>query len=102
VHIVLVQIQVKPEFLDKFRELTIENGKNSIHEPGIVQFNVLQQTDDPTKWTLVEVYRTPEDQLRHRDTKHYQTWRDGVAEMMAEPRQGIKYRNIFPQDDQWR
>lgn len=100
-HIVLVHVHVKEEALDAFKAATLENARHSIEEPGIVRFDVLQQVEDPTRFVLVEVYRQPEDQARHRETAHYQKWRDAVAEMMAEPRQGIRYINLFPNDEAW-
>ena len=100
-HIVLVNIHIKSEFMDQFKAASLENAKNSILEPGVVRFDFLQQSEDPTRFLLVEVYRTPEDQLKHRETHHYQTWRDTVTEMMADPRVGIKYKNIFPEDKGW-
>lgn len=100
-HIVLVYTHVKPEFIDAFRTASIENAKNSVKEPGIARFDVIQELEDPTKFILVEVYRTPEDNARHKETAHYALWRDTVAEMMAEPRKGIKYNNIFPGETDW-
>ncbi len=100
-HIVHVAVHVKPEFVAAFREATLENARNSIQEPGIARFDVLQQSDAPNHFMLVEVYRTPDDQLKHRETSHYQKWRDTVAEMMAEPRTAIKYANVFPEDGGW-
>ncbi len=97
--IVHVQIQVKPELVDAFKEATIENGRHSIQEPGIVRFDFLQQADNPSRFLLVEIYRTPDDQARHRETDHYKKWRDTVADMMAEPRSPIKYTNLFPPDE---
>lgn len=99
--IVHVNVQVKPEFVEAFRQATIENARNSVQEPGIARFDVIQQEGDPTRFVLVEVYRTPDDPARHKQTAHYQTWRDTVADMMAEPRSSVKYINIFPQDDGW-
>ncbi len=101
-HIVLVNIHVKPEFLEQFKAASLENAKNSVLEPGVIRFDFLQQTEDSTRFLLVEAYPTPEDQLKHRDTRHYQTWRDSVTEMMADPRVGIKYKNIFPEDEDWK
>ena len=101
-HIVLVNIHIKPEFLEQFKAASLENARNSVLEPGVIRFDFLQQTEDSTRFLLVEVYRTPEDQLKHRDTRHYQTWRDTVTEMMADPRVGIKYKNIFPEDKDWK
>ena len=99
--IVHVYVQVKPEFVEAFKEATLENGRNSVQEPGIARFDVIQQLDDPTRFVLVEVYRTPEDPARHKETAHYQTWRDTVAEMMAEPRSSVKYSNVFPDEMGW-
>jgi len=100
-YIVLVHTHIKPEFLDAFRAASIENARNSILEPGISRFDVIQEVEDLTRFILVEVYRTPEDNAKHKETAHYARWRDTVAEMMAEPRKGIKYSNVFPQDGDW-
>ena len=99
--IVLVHVHVKPEFVEAFKQACIENASNSVKEPGIARFDVIQQADDPTKFILVEIYRTTEAQGAHKETAHYAKWRDTVAEMMADPRQGIKYLNIFPADENW-
>jgi len=99
--VVHVFAHVKPEKVEAFREATIENAGNSIQEPGIARFDVCQQQDDPTRFVLVEVYRTPADPDRHKETAHYQKWRDTVADMMAEPRTNVKYANVFPDENGW-
>jgi autoinducer 2-degrading protein len=99
--IVQVHVHVKPEFVDAFKEATIENARNSVQEPGIARFDVIQQLDDPTRFVLVEVYRSESAPGEHKKTAHYQTWRDTVAEMMAEPRSSVKYENLFPDDQEW-
>jgi quinol monooxygenase YgiN len=99
--IVHVHAHVKPEFVEAFRQATIENARHSVQEPGIARFDVIQQIDDPTRFILVEVYRTADDPARHKETAHYQKWRDTVADMMAEPRTSIKYANVFPDDKGW-
>jgi len=99
--IVHVHVNVKPEFLEAFKQATIENASNSVKEEGIARFDVIQQTDDPTKFILVEVYKTADAPAAHKKTAHYARWRDTAAEMIAEPRQGIKYTNIFPDDANW-
>lgn len=100
-HIVLVHVQVKPESVDAFLEATLDNARNSVREPGIARFDVIQQSDDPARFVLVEVYRTPEDPVRHKETDHYKRWRDAVEPMMAAPRKGIRYGNVFPDDTGW-
>ena len=99
--IVHVHVRVKPEFIEAFKEASIENARHSVKEPGITQFDVLEQADDPARFVLVEVYRTSEAPAQHKDTAHYQAWRDSVAPMMAEPRRSVKYANLFPADEGW-
>ncbi len=100
-YIVHVHVHVKPEFIGQFREATLENARNSLREPGIARFDILQDSDDPSRFLLVEVYRTPDDPAHHKETAHYQKWRDTVADMMAEPRTSVKFANIFPDDPGW-
>ena len=94
--IVHVFVDVKPGSEEAFRAASIENASNSVQEPGIARFDVLQQQDDPTQFLLVEVYRATEAAAAHKETAHYQKWRDTVAEMMASPRKAVKYGNVFP------
>ena len=99
--IVIVYVHVKPESVDAFKQATLDNASNSVREPGIARFDVIQQKDDPTRFVLVEVYRNEEATVKHKETAHYAKWRDTVAGMMAEPRQGIKYANVFPDEQGW-
>ncbi len=100
-HVLMVHIHVKPEYIESFKEATLANARGSIQEPGVVRFDVLQQADDPTRFSLYEVYHAPEDHAKHRETAHYLTWRDTVTEMMAETRQAVKLINLFPDDQNW-
>ena len=97
--IVHVHVNVKPEFIEAFKQATLENAGNSSKEAGVARFDVIQQTDDPTKFILVEAYKTAEASAAHKETVHYRRWRDTVMKMMAEPRQGIRYTSIFPTDE---
>ncbi len=99
--VVHVHARVHPDSVEAFREATLANARQSVLEPGVVRFDVLQQADDPTRFILVEVYRTPEDPARHKETAHYQLWRDTVEPMMAEPRFSIRYTNVFPDEARW-
>ncbi len=96
--IVHVHVQVKPECVEAFRLATLANARASIREPGVACFDVQQQADDPTRFVLVEGYRTPDAPARHKETAHYLRWRDAVADMMAVPRTSVKYANVFPPD----
>ena len=100
--IVHVFVLVKSGQVEAFKAATRENARSSVREPGIARFDVVQQMDDPTRFVLVEVYRTPDDPARHKETAHYQQWRDTVEAMMAEPRTSLKYSSVFPDEAGWR
>lgn len=99
--IVHVHVQVKPECVEEFRSASLENARHSVQEAGIARFDVVEQADDPTRFVLVEVYRTDEAPAKHKETPHYAKWRDAVAGMMAGPRRSVKYRNLFPDEAGW-
>jgi len=99
--IVHVHVHVKPDQVEAFRDASLDNARNSVKEPGVARFDVIQQQDDPTRFILVEVYRTPEDPPKHKETAHYLKWRDTVTDMMAEPRTAVKFDNVFPDDQGW-
>ena len=99
--IVHVHVHVKPESVEDFRQATIENARQSVQEPGIARFDVVEQQDDATRFVLVEVYRSPDAAAAHKETAHYAKWRDAVATMMAEPRHSVKYNAVFPDSQDW-
>lgn len=99
--IVHVFVQVKPGDLEDFLEATLANAKASVKEPGIIRFDVLQESDNTDHFLLVEVYRTKEDTTRHKETDHYKKWNKTVADMMAIPRTKRIYDPIFPGEDKW-
>lgn len=99
--VVHVHVRVKPDQVSDFVQATLANARESVKEPGIAAFDVVQQQDDPTSFVLVEAYRTPEAPAAHKLTQHYATWRDAVADMMAEPRSSVKFSNLFPDDPAW-
>ena len=100
--VIQVQVHVKPECVELFKRATVENAENSLKEPGIARFDVLQQPGDPTRFVLIEAYRTEDAPAQHKETSHYQKWRDTVADMMAEPRTSQKLSSVFPADAHWK
>ena len=97
--ILQVQIHVLAEHLEAFQQATRENGRNSRQEPGVARFDVLQQSDDPTRFLLIEVYRDAGAPARHKETAHYAAWLEKVTPMLAEPRTRLWYTNIDPGDE---
>jgi quinol monooxygenase YgiN len=99
--IVHVHIQVKPGTEEAFLAASLENARTSVQEAGIARFDVIRETENPSQFVLVEVYRDAAAAARHKETAHYAKWRDAVADMMAAPRKGVKYENLFPGDEGW-
>ena len=99
--VVHVHVHVKPEHVEAFKRATLANARESLKEPGVARFDVVQQQDDPSRFVLVEVYCDAAAAAAHKETKHYPVWRDAVAPMMAEPRFSVKFSNVFPDDANW-
>lgn len=99
--VVHVHARVTPEGVEAFRAASLENARASVREPGVARFDVVQSAEEPTRFILVEVYRTPEAPAAHKQTPHYARWRDAVASLMAEPRTSARYVNVFPDDAGW-
>ncbi len=99
--VVHVHVRVKPDRVEDFRKATLENAEESRREPGVARFDVVQDTEEPTRFVLVEVYRDGQAPAAHKETAHYRRWRDAVAEMMAEPRSSRRYVNVSPDDPGW-
>jgi quinol monooxygenase YgiN len=99
--IVHVHVHVKPDCVEAFKTATLLNARLSMLELGIRRFDVVQQTDDATRFVLVEAYRDAAAQAEHKETPHYAAWRDAVAPMMAGPRTSVKFANLYPGNDGW-
>lgn len=99
--VVHVYVHVLPEHVEAFKAATIANASASVKEPGVARFDVVQDQDDATRFVLVEAYRTPAAPAAHKETQHYQVWRDTVAPMMAKPRESRKFTNVFPSSNGW-
>ena len=99
--VVHIDVQVKPECVEAFKQATLINARASLQEPGVARFDVVQRQDDPTHFVFVEAYRDAAAAAAHKETVHYPVWRDTVALMMAEPRQSVKFDNVFPEDKDW-
>jgi autoinducer 2-degrading protein len=99
--IVHVYAHVKAEYVEAFREASLENARESLREPGVARFDLVEEVDRPTRFALLEVYRTEADTAKHKETPHYAKWRDTVESMLEEPRTRTRYRNLAPEDAGW-
>jgi autoinducer 2-degrading protein len=96
--VVHVHVRVRPGQVEEFLAATLVNARASLAEPGVLRFDVIQDEADPAHVVLVEVYRNADASAAHKLTPHYAAWRDGVAEMMAEPRASTRFGAVFPPD----
>jgi len=99
--VVHVHVHVKPDQLAAFIEATRRNSEESLKESGVARFDLIQQKDDPTRFVLVEVYKTAAAPAAHKETTHYAAWRDAVANMMQSPRSSVKFDSLCPDDARW-
>ncbi len=99
--IIHVHVHVQADKVAEFISATLANARASVEEPGIARFDVVQSNDDPTRFVLVEAYKGADAPDAHKRTAHYATWRDRVADMMAEPRTSVKFHNVFPESADW-
>lgn len=97
-YVTMVHVHVKPGRVEEFIEASRRNHVGSIEERGNRRFDVLQDAEDPTRFVLYEAYVSAETAAAHKETPHYQAWRDAVADMMAEPRKGVPYDGLYPVD----
>ena len=99
--VVHVHVRVKAGAEEAFRTASLANAEASRREPGVVRFDVLADREDPSRFILVEVYRDGAAAAARKETAHYATWRDAVADLMAEPRRSARYVNLSPEDGDW-
>ncbi|MBP8959786.1 MAG: antibiotic biosynthesis monooxygenase [Bacteroidales bacterium] len=93
-----VYVHVKPDMVEEFIKATTVNHLESVKEPGNLRFDFLQQADDLSMFMIYEAYESEESAAAHKETSHYRTWRAAVENMMAEPRKGVKYNILLPND----
>lgn len=96
-HVTLVHVHVKPQHVEDFIRATRANHEHSVREPGNLRFDLLQASDDSSRFVLYEAYASEADAANHKQTAHYLKWRDDVAGWMASPRQGVSYRGLYPE-----
>lgn len=99
--VVHVHVHVKPEGVEAFVAATQENAAASLKEPGVARFDLIQSREDPTRFVLVEAYKSDDAPAAHKQTAHYAAWRDRVEPLMAEPRTSVKFESLYPEAERW-
>lgn len=92
----VVHIWVKEGQQEAFIKASELNHCSSINEPGNIRFDVLQDANNPLKFSIYEVFENQEAVDFHKTTKHYKYWRDTVADMMAKSRESDKHIVLYP------
>jgi HTH-type transcriptional regulator, repressor for puuD len=71
----VVMLEIQPQQLDRFIAAIDANAQASRTEPGCIDFEVIQDYQDPTRFTLYETYVDEHAVTMHRKTPHYAAWK---------------------------
>lgn len=93
-YIVVVHSHIKEEHIERFREITIQNAESSRREAGCVRFDILQQADDPSRFTFIEMFKSEEDGAAHQETNHFKKWLEEAPTLMVESRTRYIYHDV--------
>ena len=99
--VVHVHVHVKPEFVERFREATVENARQSLSRARHRALRCFGAGVRPGAFCSDGGLSNAGAAAAHKATAHYQVWRDTVAEMMAEPRTSLQFTNVFPEEEAW-
>ena len=99
----IVTIQIKPEHKEAFMESMYGDARGSNNdESGCLRFDVLQDTEDPNRIFLYEIYQDEAALDAHRQAPHYTKWRETVKDWFD----GEVVRNVatpvYPAEGSWR
>ena len=97
----VVTIDVKPEYREKFIAETILNARGSVTEPGCSRWEVLVDTDNPTRFYLYEVYADSNAEDAHIKTPHFQRWEKATENWFATPYEVAVCNSVYPEDEKW-
>jgi quinol monooxygenase YgiN len=90
---------IKPEFVEAYRAAILENARITIHEAGVLRFDVFQDQEDPTHFSLLEIYEDQAAREFHLQTEHFLKWKETVLgqEMFARKGSGDNFEMVFPE-----
>lgn len=86
-----VYIEIKPEFVEDFKKISLYNHENSIKEKGCHRFDVLQTNDNPCVFSLYEVFESVEAIEQHKTTEHYKKWAEAVEKFQVKKRSKLSH-----------
>ena len=100
--VLMVNVKVKPERRDEYIAAVREDGAGTTtNEEGNFQFSVVQDSEDPDRFFLFEVYRDEAALEAHRQMPHFLKYREATAGLYAEDTVRRTGTNVFPDDAGW-
>ena len=99
----VVTIKIKAAHKEAFMASMMADARGSNDdEPGCLRFDVLQDTEDPNKIHLYEVYKDEAALEAHRQAPHYTKWRETVADWFDGDITRSVATPVYPSEANWR
>src|SRR5215470_3436375 len=65
-------------------KMTAQAKRCLANEPGCLQFDVVQDPKNPTRFVMLEIYKDDEAIKAHQDSQHFKDFRPVVSELVAD------------------
>ena len=78
-----VQLKIKPENVERWMRMALENAREARKEPGCRQFEVLVDPKDRTKVLLFEIYDDEKAFEAHQQTAHFKRYLAEAVPLLA-------------------
>jgi (4S)-4-hydroxy-5-phosphonooxypentane-2,3-dione isomerase len=94
--VTLVEINVKADKVEEFKRVFYANHLGAINEPGNLRFDVLQDSEIPTRFYIYEAYTDNEAVQAHKNTTHYKDCVAALEDLMTGPRKKTLFKALYP------
>lgn len=94
--VTLVEINVKPDMIDAFLKVFLDNHIGALKEPGNLRFDVLQDEEIPTRFYIYEAYTDQTAVAAHKKTPHYLRCVEALEGIMTGPRKKTSFKGVYP------
>jgi quinol monooxygenase YgiN len=82
---ILAYLTAKPGKEAEFKEKMTAQAKRCLaNEPGCLQFDVVQDPKNATRFVMIEVYKDDAAIKAHQDSQHFKDFRPVVGELVAD------------------
>lgn len=97
----MTEFQVGLDHLDGFLTASEVFASASLREPGMVSFALLQRIDDPSRFSLFEVFHDDQARETQRHTLHFQAWMEAISEWLIGSFVPLPFLPIYPPAEDW-